>query len=323
MNTIWTKLAVAVLLSITFATQHVRADEIEYSKSPQEDEVSVVDYAYFPDVTSASPELGATPITDTKNPKVEWSDVFSASGVAPLSIKAGAMDSSWRSFKLSNDWSETTASIYTGARTAFYSRGQVFTIRGEGYLVTYREERPTYDIRTSYSINNFPKAPAFTRDTVLRLSLLNLRTIGNMNDIKAFDAKVFPPSATSSTREGRELLRRQSANNLEQLGIAIKQYQQAHKMDLPPSSNMYAFKKAVTPYVKNENIFRQPGNKAFYVSDDLSKQTVATFVTASTVLVYEAQPDADGLRNVLFADGSVRAVNRNEWTRNRKELGIK
>jgi len=84
----------------------------------------------------------------------------------------------------------------------------------------------------------------------------------------------------------------------------------------PPMQNMFQLKKAVFPYVKTEQIFRQPGTGTFYVPNAaLSKKSVANIDSVSTfAAIYEAQVGSDGRRGVAFADGHVKRVTAAQWT---------
>ncbi len=118
-----------------------------------------------------------------------------------------------------------------------------------------------------------------------------------------------------------------SNSNLKRLMIGVLQYAYDHKEVspvYPPMQNMFQLKKAVFPYVKTEQIFRQPGTGTFYVPNAaLSKKSVANIDSVSTfAAIYEAQVGSDGRRGVAFADGHVKRVTASEWTQLKKHSEI-
>ncbi len=306
--------AVAVLVSVSALS--ARGKTIEYSNAAKN----------VATVSSAQMEAGEN---------TTWKDVMSGR-IAPLTLKAGSLDSSWNLFKSAGgDFAalvEVNENRMGGAPKPFFTQGQTMTIGEETYLVAYRQQP------VGVSISNFPapqsydmspdewrKKFAFTRDSVLLLSLLSTRTMGNITDIKPFSTSVFPSVVTASTPEGRAELRRQSSGHLKQLVIAIMQNSQENNEIYPPMQNMYLLKKALLPYTKTEKVFRHPGSNAFYVPNaSLSRKKLASFESPSTTAsVYEAQPDADGFRNVGFVDGHVKAVRIDQWAKIKKDSGIK
>jgi hypothetical protein len=99
----------------------------------------------------------------------------------PYTMKIKDLSSQWRGlstsgqFEMGNTFQSIFSSFFGGALNAtYYTKGQTVTIAGETYIV-------------AYSLQGSPEK--FSNDLPLSLSLLNLRTIGSLNNIRAFNLK--------------------------------------------------------------------------------------------------------------------------------------
>jgi|GEM_PF-5415672 len=96
----------------------------------------------------------------------------------PLTLKLRDLNNEWRGFSMSGqyemgDWMQTFSSLFgTSASNLYYTKGQTVSVGNETYLVAYRIES---------------KPEKLTAETSLTLSLLNLRTIGSLNNIRLFN----------------------------------------------------------------------------------------------------------------------------------------
>lgn len=238
----------------------------------------------------------------------------------PLSLTLKDLDGSWRTFSLSGfgDASSQLGVYYTlltgGSQNTYYTKGETVALGGEVYLVTYHQKN-TIDYTTLLKNggSDLPQAPKLTPDTVLALSLLNLRLAGSLNDIQAFSlqAALNPPAPPAP--DPKEA----TVSDLKQLGLAFSQYTQDYDEKLPPMKSAAVAKKALSPYVKQDAVFEQPQTHTlFQPNASLSGRSLASFDDPSSMVVYyEAAPEDDNLRAVLFLDGHVKRLADADWQR--------
>jgi hypothetical protein len=98
----------------------------------------------------------------------------------PLNLKLMDLDSEWRGFSISGQF-ETgggmqvfNSLLVTTANNLYYTKGQTITVGSETYLIAYRLDITERQLK-------------LTPETKLMLSLLNLRTIGSLNNIRQFN----------------------------------------------------------------------------------------------------------------------------------------
>lgn len=304
---------VATVLTALIATSAVRADGGSGNMPPQ----------------GFTPQFSAPAFSPSD---VTWKNVMSGS-IVPLTIKARDLNASWRSFTVSegNDITRLMLGAYgLSGSNALYSRGDQISVAGETYLVAYRQKTPPMDVTT---MSRGPNAEmmrdmAFKPDSTLQLSLLNVRMTSAFNQMQTFDPAVFNAnSPMNSVFAGarNNALNASSDSNLKQLMLGVIQYAQDNDENFPLMQSMYQMKKAIYPYVKNDEIFKQPSNDKFYVPNAaLSKKSLASMMNPSELAaIYEADFGSDGKRAVGFADGHVKRVTAAEWTKIKKDSGIK
>ncbi len=189
------------------------------------------------------------------------------------------------------------------------------TVGGEVYLIAYHQKN-TVDyaaLLKNGNLDNPPPAPKPTPDTALSLCLLNLRSVGSLNDIQAFSLQAAlnppPPPAPDPIPA--------STSNLKQIGLALLQYTQDYDEVLPPMKSAAVTKAAIYPYVKSDAVFQEPPtNVAYQPNTSLSHRKLASFQDpASMVVYYEPTLQSDRLRAVLFLDGHVKRLADADWQR--------
>lgn len=237
----------------------------------------------------------------------------------PLTLTLKELDGSWRVFSLSaNTDISSQLALYVavltgGLQTTYYTKGETVTLSGEVYLVTYHQKF-TLDPKMLFkSESDLPPPPELTPNTVLSLSLLNLRNVGSLGDIQAFSLQTAlnppaPPAPDPATA---------SVSNLKQIGLALIQYTQDSDEVLPPMKTADIAKAAILPYIKSDAVFYQPPtNIPYQPNTSLSHRALATFDSPTDMVVYyEAEPQSDGLRAVLFLDGHVKRLTDADWQR--------
>jgi prepilin-type processing-associated H-X9-DG protein len=275
----------------------------------------------------------------------QLSAALSGSGIAQ-SIKASQLTAQWRSFSPNADQANLYAALsHQRALVSppFYTRGDTIRAGSETYLIAYRQksEVPT-DARMRRQmmadddgdgVPNSREAGApdqkLRPDAVLTLSLLNLRTLGNLDDVRGFD----PAKEVLSAAEAKKLASEQdtvgSMNNLRQIGLGMMQYMQDYDAQFPPMRSAQSqaeitaptpgkpitVQQALQPYVRSTKIFSHPRTRELYVPNiavsGVSESSLES--SAQTVAFWEKSPAPDGRRAVLYLDGHVKRELETEW----------
>lgn len=228
------------------------------------------------------------------------------------------------------------------APNVYLTQWQTAASGGQAFLIAYRvaplieNEKQRAFYTTTEPPSDFATEPEFfaflksqADDRPLELTLLNLQTIGVVNSIEPYDVKARDQFLSSyifiSGFRPTPQLVFQSMTNLKQLGIGIMQYAQEYDEVYPPMQSLAALKKAILPYVLEDELFMQPVNKKPYLTNvALSGRSLSDIKSPATFAsIYEAQPGSDGKRAVGFADGHVKRVTPAEWTQIKKDSGIK
>ena len=247
------------------------------------------------------------------------SDFMSAlSGTTrPLTIKVKNLDSTWRQMSVSKSSGLDLLSLFAlGSRgqgprlDLYYTRGETVIAGGETFLVTYRVS-PGPGTLVALSDGNVPPPAPQTPDTVLSLSLVNVRQIGSLDGIQAY-TPVTQAEAEAQTARDAEAV---SLSNLKLIGLGMIQCVQDHDEKLPPMRSAAAAQKAILPYVKDAAVFRQPLTHEPYLSNtSLSGRSLESFGGLATMVVYyEASPMPDGTRAVVFLDGHAKRIRESDW----------
>lgn len=98
----------------------------------------------------------------------------------PLTLKLMELNSGWRGLSISGQF-ETGGGMQsfnplfvTTGSNIYYTKGQTITVGSETYMIAYRLDSAARQLK-------------LTPETTLTLSLLNLRTIGSLNNIRQFN----------------------------------------------------------------------------------------------------------------------------------------
>ncbi len=148
---------------------------------------------------------------------------------------------------------------------------------------------------------------------------VHCRTSGAMPVVAVMASVMFPVFA-NAREKARETT---SMSQLRQIAIAVQMYTQDNNGKLPPFDAYAHFTNAIDNYLGNNTaMFHQPGTDAPYVINHALNGLKVSAITipADTVVVYEAMPWPDGMRNVAFADGHVLLVTEAEWAKLKKTV---
>lgn len=191
------------------------------------------------------------------------------------------------------EWRQVSVGQSGPGAITYYTKGETTTVGGEAFLIAYRLASPTQ--------------ARLVPDTALSLSLLNVRSIVSLSNVRPFRPDLL-------VAENEKTLAA-SLNNLRQLGAGLVLYVQEHDEVFPPMKDAATARKALRSYIRSESVFAQPETKRPYIPNAwLSGKSLAMMAKPGEIVAfYEADPAEDGMRGVAFADGSARRVSAEEW----------
>jgi len=248
----------------------------------------------------------------------------------PLSITLKEMGPEWRIFELTGGEGQLANFFMMMARTesgqenlnTYFTRGEVAAYGGETFLVAYRMETGPIDFQAvMQGEEEMPEVP-ITPDTVVTLSLLNLRMIGGLESIRPFDLE-------EEMRKAEEARRMELSgtviSSLRQLALAAQMYAQDNDGQYPPLDTQAEMQAALLPYLGGAGeMFIDPmAGEPFQPNVWLSKKMEKDVANpAAMVVLYQQQPNPDGTIGVGFADGRARFIDAEEWERIKKASEI-
>ncbi|HEX5324500.1 MAG TPA: hypothetical protein VFW40_11985 [Capsulimonadaceae bacterium] len=288
---------------------------------------------------SAQAPTESTQSTQTDSTGGVWSALAGAAG--PQTVQLKDLNNSWQVFQLSGGSQESVggmaqfyALFLNGGRdtSTYYSQGRTLTLAGETFLVAYHAQTKPLDYSVLMRSSTPPAPEPLTPDSKLSLCLLNIHSIGALNDIHSFDIdEVLSVNKTMQSMietydKGQQDAEKaaQVENNLRQLGLALMQFAQDHDSRFPPMKTAAAAKKALMRYARNEAIFTDPRSAtAFMPNPRLSGKSLADIdQPASTPAFWDPKANDQGQIYVCFADGHVKAVSADEWNALKKAAKI-
>jgi hypothetical protein len=205
----------------------------------------------------------------------------------------------------------------------YFTRFQSITLGDETYLVAYRidnnltQQEIQDAMRQVYGHHgNQPPVMGqrrFARDTALKLSLLNLRSVGSFTDIRAFDAAREIMSPADIIEASNDNLRRIGGYLVGQ----ASQFDRYGRGGLPLASIAAARQAFQNFFHAPLTIFAHPETREPYRPNTLlANRRMATLGNrAQLAAFYEAKPGSDGKRGVLFLNGKVERVPEWKWAR--------
>ncbi len=234
----------------------------------------------------------------------------------PLSIQLQDLDSSWRRVVVSdNSKNALGMQMQTwGAATGLefgvhFTKGEIAKIGENSYLVVY--QLPVNIDPRFFNWHGHGQAPKPRKpdaETVLNLSLLNLKSIDSLNNVRPFDP------ATDMVNEKQS--RADSVRTLQELGKGALRFIRA-RGKLPVLSNPINMNstRVFYPYVGDERLFMHPGTQQMYRYNEIlgDKKAVHIPNKQSFVVFYEAEQSSDETRAALFLDGHVERLSPAHW----------
>ena len=247
----------------------------------------------------------------------------------PAQLNFSQLGKEWRRFTSRSNDAEMTR-MYGGSQPQYeqvlndwgigvhFTKGEHLTLGKESYLVAYRvdpgmepqdlqqEIQQRLQAMWGHGQQAPPPRPAgkFSPRASLKLTLLNLRKLGDFDDLKSFD------SATDllSPKDLREM----SNYNLRRLGQILSQYGRYQPL---PMRDMNALRQMMRNQNAPVSLLRDPANnETYHINTALAgKKTDRIGNLKSVVMVYEAAPSTDNTRGVLYADWHVERVPEWKW----------
>jgi len=269
----------------------------------------------------------------------------------PLSYKLQELDTTWRKMRLAAQGGgepelALSAQLDPGF-CVYYTRGQTVLIGNETYLVAYCPPAKPPSLRKAGTPAEIRPPDVLGPETVLSLSLLNVRTIGSILSIRPVEgvknAVAPPPPVGENPPAGAnpppfavvppppppppapavdtEKLQKLSLDNMRQLAMKIVLWAQDHNDNLPAMKDVTTLKGNLKA---EDKLYLQPGSKDPYqFNSSLGGVRLDDIpAPAQMALVYEANGDADGKRAVVYLDGHGERVTDVKWEEIKKRSGI-
>lgn len=241
----------------------------------------------------------------------------------PLTLKLKDLDAGWRrlSASASIDAANVYRAMYGGATgNSYYTKGQTFTLGGETYLVAYKTQLKPVDIvaiqqQMMRGGGQPPEPEKPTATTTLALALLNLKSAGSLTDIRPFDLEAELGGSGAGNSDD-DKAGENSLKNLRQIGVALMAYVSERRV-LPALTDAKSAKEELLLYVRNKDVFTQPGNQKPYTPNAaLSGKKMTDFDKPDKTWIFsEPAAGSDGTRAVLFLDGHAERVTDAQWSK--------
>jgi hypothetical protein len=269
---------------------------------------------------------------------------------APLHRQLKDLDSSWRQVAISGqyemgDLMKSWTGLFgaAGYNNIYYTQGQTVRVNDETYVVAYRlpSSGKPIDFKslventmgsfgiTDCSVNVSTSTPKITPETNISLSLLNIKTIGSLNDVRPFNLKEDLAALEKIEQESKaacEQAKLSSANSgdeshLKSLSVALQSYADNHDGKLPNMKDSDGVKVALKDFVTDESIFFNPETLEPYLPNpSLSGKKLSDLANGDGVVAfYEANPAADGTVGVIMVDGYYQRMALEEWQKVKQE----
>jgi hypothetical protein len=140
----------------------------------------------------------------------------------------------------------------------YYTQGRTVRISGETFLVAYRQKQPEVRDGDKAAEVLLRGADKPLPDAVLSLALLNIRTIGALDDVQIVDLSRDLVNQADLDRAKAAAIKTVSLSNLKQLGTGLLMYSQDYDEVFPPMKTAAGVKKLLSPYIKDDSVFINP-----------------------------------------------------------------
>lgn len=254
----------------------------------------------------------------------------------PLTVQLKNLDNSWRQITINGqfemgDLLQTYSSLFGGStNNIYYTQGQMVKIGSETYIIAYR--LPSKGEAVSFSsifqsVLGGTAQPApdnkLTLETPLTLSLLNLRTIGSLNNVRSFNLdetiaaseKAYQESLAAYEKTHLESINTEVNSHLQSLTSALITYATDNNGVLPKMDNVNTVESILADRVDSSYYLHPETAEPYQINFSLSGKNLADIPNPEeTIVFYEAKPASDGTRGVSFLDGSVQRIADADWS---------
>jgi hypothetical protein len=264
---------------------------------------------------------------------------------APLTRQLKDLDDSWRQIAISGqyemaDLMKTWTSLF-GAdlyNNIYYTQGETVKVNQETYVVAYRLASSGEPVNINALFENvmgsmagftggdcaaITSSEAINPETNISLSLLNLKTIGSLNNVRPFDLETDLAMLEKAKQQSQEaceqanlaVIESQAESNLQSLGSALRGYAEQNEDKLPDMSSLETVKLALQEFVYDESVFYHPETLEPYLANaSLSAKNLTELDNGMEIVAfYEATPAADGTVGVVYTDGVYQRILPEDW----------
>jgi len=256
-----------------------------------------------------------------------------------LTLQMKDLDGQWRRLSAggagdSGGIAAVYSAMFGGGGGVYYTKGETVSVATETYLIAYTLRAKPVNLMVV--MREGPGAgprEELTAESPLGLSLLNLRAIGSLTDIRQFnlEEEIAEQAEMAAATEGMMSGggepaggSTESLSNLKNLALAVQMFLADNEDVMPDMTDALAVLEELGDYVKNDEVFFQPDTgQAYGVNTSLSQKRLAEIADPVSIAVfYEEEPGDEGMRGVAFLDGHAARVGETEWEHIKAESGI-
>jgi hypothetical protein len=242
-----------------------------------------------------------------------------AGKAVPLSVRAKDLSEEFVRFRLTGSSTDDVhrmmiRNMYgmnVADNSIYFTKGDTLKLESGTYLIVYSpENRVDMEAIMRHDTVALQSPRKLRLRDKLLLSLLDLKNVGNISDMRPFDA---------DTDMENEADRNQAVvNTLQKLGAGILGWKHNVGQErLPKWSHLVTqeLRQRMYPYVHDRRLWDNPSTgETFRLNAAMSNVRLPDVTNRGEVyLAYEVTPSADGTRGVLFADGRAERVNSERW----------
>jgi hypothetical protein len=281
--------------------------------------------------TNETPPTPTQAPTPSPQPDIQQTLQSALNGTSvPRTIRLKDMTSSWRMFQAGTADQQLAAlgaymAVLAGGKTPgnqYFTQGQVIMMGDTPYLVAYRMPTKSVDVASMLGPRgDFAAAlpDIITGESTLTLSLLNLRTLGAIDNVQTFDInQIITDAHNDRAKLASALGARSDEAGVGYLAIisnAVRRATKDRSGSIPPMQSLAVLQRSLAGYISDHSVYTDPlTHRQFYTNPSLSNKNISDIADpSSTVVAYSDSPGADGLRAVGFLDGNARLVDVDEW----------
>jgi hypothetical protein len=264
---------------------------------------------------------------------------------APLTKQLKDLDDSWRQIAISGqyemaDLMKSWTNLFAPGMydNIYYTQGQTVKVNDENYIVAYRLASSGEPLNINSWLEGFmgsisgvtggdcaaiTSPEKITPETTISLSLLNLKTIGSLNNVRPFDLETDLALLEKAEQQSKKACEQanllavnsQVESNLQSLGSALRSYAEQNENKLPDMSSLETVKLALYEFIYDDSVFYHPETfEPYLVNASLSAKNLTELDNGREIVAfYEASPAADGTIGVVYTDGVYQRIAPEDW----------